>query len=71
MRRCDEALHRAVADLAPAAKALRRLPVDEAAGVGAWLIDIAKAVAGASKDVNDAERAAIDEIAGVFGPPPA
>ena len=41
----NEALQRSLTDLEPAAAALAKLPVDEATQVGAWLIDIAKAVA--------------------------
>lgn len=67
----DEALQRSLTDLQPAATALAKLPADEAAQVGAWLVDIAKAVAGAAKTVNPAEQAAIDKIAALFTPPPA
>ena len=62
----DEALQGALADLQPAATALGKLPPDEAAQVGAWLVDIAKAVAGAAKSVKPAEQAAIDKIATLF-----
>jgi hypothetical protein len=64
----DETLQRALADLQPAATALAKLPADEAAQVGAWLVDIAKAVAGAAKTVNPDEEAAIDNIATLFTP---
>lgn len=67
----DEALQRALADLQPAATALAKLPPDEAAQVGAWLVDIANAVAGAAKTVKPAEQAAIDKIATLFAPTPA
>ena len=64
----DEALQRSLAGLQPAATALGKLPSDEAAQVGAWLVDIAKAVAGAAKTVNPDEQAAIDKIAALFTP---
>jgi hypothetical protein len=64
----DEALQHSLADLQPAAAALAKLPPDEAAQVGAWLVDIAKAVAGAAKTVKPAEQAAIDKIATLFAP---
>lgn len=55
-----------LADLAPAAKALDKLPADEAAGVKAWFVDIAKAIAEAAKDTDDAEQQVIDRIAATF-----
>lgn len=64
----DGTLQQALADLQPAATALAKLPADEAAQVGAWLVDIAKAVAGAAKTVNPDEQAAIDKIATLFTP---
>jgi hypothetical protein len=64
----DGTLQQALADLQPAATALAKLPADEAAQVGAWLVDIAKAVAGAAKTVKPDEQAAIDEIATLFTP---
>jgi hypothetical protein len=67
----DEALQRSLTDLQPAATALAKLPADEAAQVGGWIVDIAKAVAGAAKTVNPAEQAAIDKVAALFTPPPA
>jgi hypothetical protein len=67
----DEALQRSLAALQPAATALAKLPPDEAAQVGAWLVDIAKAVAGATKTVKPAEQAAIDKIATLFARTPA
>jgi hypothetical protein len=67
----DEALQRAFADLQPAATALAKLPPDEAAQVSGWLVDIAKAVAGAAKTVKPAEQAAIDKIATLFARTPA
>jgi hypothetical protein len=67
----DEALQRSLTDLQPAATALAKLPADEAAQVGGWIVDIAKAVAGAAKSVNPAEQSAIDKVAALFTPPPA
>jgi hypothetical protein len=64
----DETLQRSLADLQTAAATLAKLPADEAAQVGAWLVDIAKAVAGAAKNVNPAEQAAIDQITSLFAP---
>jgi hypothetical protein len=64
----DEVVQRALADLKPAATALSKLPADEAAQVGAWLVDIAKAVAGAAKGVKPAEQATIDQIENLFAP---
>jgi hypothetical protein len=62
----DEALELSLADLEPAAAALAKLPPEEAAQVGAWLVDIAKAVAAAAKTVKPEEQAAIDKIAALF-----
>ena len=64
----DETLQRALTDLQPAATALAKLPADERAQVGGWLVDIAEAVAGAAKTVNPGEQAAIDKIAKLFIP---
>ena len=64
----DEVLQRALTDLQPAAAALAKLPADEAAQIGAWLVDIAKAVAGAAKGVQPAEQAAIDQLTTLFVP---
>jgi hypothetical protein len=63
----DEVVAACLADLEPAATALRKLPADEAQGVGAWFVDIAQAVAGASKGVSERETATVARIAGVFG----
>ena len=46
--------------------ALAKLPADEAAQVGAWLVDIAKTVAAAAKGIKPEEQAAIDKIAALF-----
>jgi hypothetical protein len=56
-----------MADLGSAATALRKLPPDEAAQIGNWFVDIAKAVAAAAKMVTPAEQAMIDRIAELFG----
>ncbi len=62
-----EVLDGILADLGSAAKALHKLPAEEAAQVGAWFVDIAKAVAEAAKTVNPDEQATISKIAAVFG----
>jgi hypothetical protein len=53
-------------DLPAAAAALAKLPADEAAGVKAWYVDIAKAIADAAKGTSDAEQQVIDRIAATF-----
>ena len=67
-RSADEVLQHVLTDLQPAAAALAKLPADEGAHVGAWFVDIAKAVAGAAKTVKADEQAAIDKIATLFTP---
>lgn len=67
-RSADETLQRTLTDLQPAAAALAKLPADEGAQVGAWLVDVAKAVAGAAKTVKPDEQAAIDKIVALFTP---
>jgi hypothetical protein len=62
----EETLQRSLADLAPAAAALKKIPEGEAAEVAAWLLDIAQAVARAAKDVKPEEQAAIDQITALF-----
>jgi hypothetical protein len=62
----DQVVEAALADLGGAATALRRLPSDEAAQVGRWYIDIAKAVVAAAKTVTPEEQATIDKIAALF-----
>ena len=62
----NEALQRSLTDLEPAAAALAKLPDDEATQVGAWLVDIAKAVAAAAKTVTAEEQAAVVKITAVF-----
>jgi hypothetical protein len=57
-----------LADLEPAAAALKaHLRADEAQAVGGWLVDIAEAVAAASKGVSDGEKATVAKIATIFG----
>lgn len=62
----DETLQRTLTALQPAVAALAKLPADERGQVAAWLVDIAKAVAGAAKTVNPDEQAAIDKIAALL-----
>ena len=62
----EEALQNSLDDLAPAAAALSKLPADEAAQVGAWFVDIAKAIAASAKSVSASEQGAIDKIAALF-----
>ena len=67
----DELIDSALADLQPAADALRqKLPLEEAAEVFGWYLDIARAVAAASKGVNPKEQATIDKIAAIFSRAP-
>ena len=62
---------RGLADLQPAATALKaHLPQDEVQAVGGWLVDIAEAVAGASKGVSEGEKETVAKIAGMFGGAP-
>lgn len=63
----QELIVKGLADLEPAAAAIANLPADEAAGVGGWLVDIAKAVAAASKGTSDVEAETIAKIAALFG----
>ena len=53
--------------LAPAKAALAKLSADEAAQVGAWLVDIAREMANASKGVNEHEQATIQKLEALFG----
>lgn len=53
-------------DLPAAATALAKLPDDEAAGVRAWYVDIARLIAEASKGVSPEEQAVVDRIAAIF-----
>jgi hypothetical protein len=52
----------AIGLLAPAAKAIAKLPPEEAGEVRAWLLDVARAVGGASKGTSDEETAVIERI---------
>jgi hypothetical protein len=65
----DEVVDNALTELPAAAAALQKLPAEEATQVGAWLVDIARAVASAAKGVSPKEQATIDKIAAVFGTP--
>jgi hypothetical protein len=65
----DQVVEATLADLGAAATALRKLPNDEAAQVGAWFTDIARAVAAAAKTVTPEEQATIDKIAALFAIP--
>lgn len=62
----DEIVENALADLQPAAAALRKLPGAEAAEVAGWIGDIARAVAAASKGVSPREQETIDKIVAIF-----
>lgn len=62
----EHVVEAAMADLGSAATAVRKLPADEAAQVGAWFVDIAKAVAAAAKAVTPAEQATIERISALF-----
>src|SRR3954452_24124202 len=59
----DAAIDGAIAELAGAAAALKKLPTDEALGVREWLVDIAHSIAASAKTVSDREQATIDKIA--------
>jgi len=67
----QEIVDQALAALAPAADALKKLTADEAAEIRAWLIDIAKAVAAAAKSVTQEEQGVIDKITAIFSNPKA
>jgi hypothetical protein len=63
----DAAIAGALADLEPAAAALRaRATPVEAAEVAGWLLDIARAVAEAAKTVNPKEQETIEKITTIF-----
>lgn len=62
----DRVVEASLADLGGAATALRKLPPDEAAQVGRWFIDIARAVAAAAKTVTPEEQTTIDRISALF-----
>jgi hypothetical protein len=65
----EQVVEASLADLGGAATALRTLPNEEAAQVGRWYVDIAKAVAAAAKTVTPAEQETIDKIAALFAIP--
>jgi carbonic anhydrase len=67
----DQSVDEAVAQLAAVPAALAKLPLEEAIEVRSWLIDIAKAVAGASKGTSEREQATIDRIQVALGGEPA
>jgi len=54
-------------DLEPAARALEKLPPDEAEQVAEWLLAIAEAVAQSAKTVNPDEQATIAKLAALLG----
>ena len=56
-----------VADVQAASTALDGIPAAEAAQVRQWFLDIATAVAGASKGVKPAEQELIQRLSGVLG----
>ena len=63
----DTAISGALADLEPAAAALRaKASTMEAAEVAGWLLDIAQAVAKAAKTVNPKEQETIEKITAIF-----
>jgi hypothetical protein len=62
----EQVVEASLADLGGSATALRKLPNEEAAQVGRWYVDIAKAVAAAAKTVTPAEQETIDKIAALF-----
>jgi hypothetical protein len=63
----DGTITAALADLEPAAAALRaKASTMEAAEVAAWLVDIAQAVAKAAKTVNPKEQETIEKITAIF-----
>lgn len=53
-------------DVALAAPALAKASADEAAGVKSWYVEIATAVAAASKGVSPEEQAVVDRITAIF-----
>jgi hypothetical protein len=67
----DEVVDHALAELAPAAAAINRLPIEEAGEVRAWLIGVANAVAAAAKGMNEQEAAVVERIRVALGAPPA
>lgn len=53
-------------DLPAAATALAKLPADEAAGVKAWYLEMAEAIAAAAKGTSPEEEAVIDRLRAIF-----
>ena len=62
----DSVIEGALAECQQAQAALAKVPDDEANQVRSWFVDIARAVASASKGVGPNEQATIDKIAAVF-----
>ena len=62
----EQVVEASLADHGRSATALRKHPNEEAAQVGRWYVDIAKAVAAAAKTVTPAEQETIDKIAALF-----
>jgi hypothetical protein len=63
----DATIVSALADLEPAAAALRaKATTTEAAEVAGWMVDIATAVAEAAKTVNPKEQETIEKITAIF-----
>jgi len=67
----DQAVEEAVAQLAPATAALAKLPIEEAAEVRSWLLDLARAVADAAKGTSEREEATVERIRVALGGPSA
>jgi hypothetical protein len=65
----DEVVDAVLTDLGSAARALQKLPADEAAQISSWFIDISKAVAAAAKTVTPEEQTTINKIAEIFAVP--
>ncbi|MFI5054578.1 MAG: hypothetical protein ACHQDE_09475, partial [Acidimicrobiia bacterium] len=63
----DETVDHALDGLRAAKAALDRIPPEEAAQVGAWLVDIGRAVAGAAKGTNEREAETIARIGATLG----
>jgi hypothetical protein len=60
------AIEGVLAELEPAAAALRKLPSEEAAEVAGWFVAIATAVAESAKSVNPDEQATIEKVRSLF-----
>jgi hypothetical protein len=67
----EAVIDEALAELAPATAAIAKLPIAEAAEVRDWLIDLAKAVAGAAKGTSEKEQAVVERVRVALGAPPA